>query len=68
LIDHKIVLGAHDVEQGMHMEHFGQSHRGWVPIRWDSPLLVERARACVMLRIKGVKDLEHWDVHVGVAL
>jgi hypothetical protein len=68
LEDHKLVLGAHSLEEGMCMEYFDPDARRWVNIRWDSPLPIKKSGEAILVRVQGVKDLEHWDVHVGIAL
>lgn len=68
LEDHKLLLGTHHIEQGTHMQHFTPHSNEWVDIRWDSPLLVNTAGAAILLRVQGITDLEHWDIHVGIAL
>ena len=68
LEDHKLVLGTHRLEHGIPIEYFDPEIKEWVEVRWDSPLLVERAGAAILLRALGVNDLEHWNIHVGIAL
>jgi len=68
LDDNKLLLGEHHVECGSEMEYFNPDVNRWVGIRWDSPILVDKVGATILLKVKGVRDLEHWDVHVGIAI
>jgi hypothetical protein len=68
LDDHKLLLGTHHIEHDLQMEYFNPDVHRWVAIQWDSPILVDGVGATILFKVKGVRDLKHWDIHVGVAL
>ncbi|KAJ7096751.1 hypothetical protein B0H15DRAFT_826335 [Mycena belliarum] len=71
--DHKLVLGSaeHQIEMGNTLQRFmpgRQFDKGrWVTIRWDSPIPVQGAGHRIILRYRGVKQMEHWAAHSACA-
>lgn len=71
LEDHKVALGKQGLEMRMSVQLYAASviaEQEWIDIRWNSPLLVKDDGDFLLLRIKGVKSLEDWNVHSRIAL
>jgi hypothetical protein len=51
LEDHKLALGTHPLEEGMCIEYYDPDAGSWISIRWDSPLLIEKSGAALLVQV-----------------
>jgi hypothetical protein len=65
LSEHKIHLGALDLECGMPLQKFVRDKNGkghWRDIAWETSVSVG-AGTQLAVRCKGVKNLKNWELH-----
>jgi hypothetical protein len=55
-------LGVVGLEQGTSIEAY-KPQVGWVPIRWDTPYLIQAAGEIILIRAQGVTELADWNAH-----
>ena len=61
LSDFKVALGAAGLEVNS-LEAY-RPPVGWVPILWDTPYRIYAAGEMVLIRVRGVTELQDWDIH-----